>query len=401
MSFTVRRRAGQLSEPAADPQSAEFRRQLTQRLASLNDNCLESLVQGLSAAVDGDLTRSVKATTTPLTAQTTDPELQALGELFNTMLAKAQAALQGYETLRLALAEKLGDRSCLEDLTGRLHSLSDHCLTGLATGLDAAARGDLTVDAQPVTQTLSAPGRRLGELGEVFNVMLSQAQGGLESYNHMRGELAAMIRQISATATEVSGNSQNMSAASEEMGAAIEEIAQASNSVAQGAERQMGMVQEVQSVTAEAVDLSSRATQVAAEGVQLTDEIGAIADQTNLLALNAAIEAARAGEQGRGFAVVAEEVRKLAESAAKAAGRTRESFDGLSTSIDSVGTCITRVNEAIGNVAQVADDTGAATQQVSASAQESAGSTQAIATSSEDLAGMARELEELVGRFTL
>ncbi len=403
MSVTLRRRP--LDVPAAtshDAQAAEVRRQLIERLHSLDENCLQNLVNGVTAATKGDLTVEVIPVTKPIDARCDDREFTELAQVFNSMLSKAQAALAGYNELREQLREALGDQSCLEGLTERLHSLSDRCLAGLGAGLQAAAAGDLTVDALPVTKPLEARhGAQIGELGEVFNTMLGQAQGGLSSYNEMRGSLAAMIRQIGGTASQVSGSSQAMSAASQQTSAAIEQIAQATNSVAAGAEKQTSMVHEVRAVTAEAVDLSAHAREVAAEGVALTGEIGAIASQTNLLALNAAIEAARAGEQGRGFAVVAEEVRKLAESASKAAGRTRESFDGLSTSVESVSTCITKINEAVEQVEHVANDTGAATQEVSASAEESAATSQHVASSSTELAGMAHELEELVAKFTV
>ena len=381
---------------------AEVLRQLTVRLHSMDDNCLESLVKGLHAATDGDLTVPAVPVTTSLDVELDDPLLSEIVTVFNSMLAKAQLALEGYNALREQLAAALGDQSCLDALTQRLHSMSDHCLAGLDDGLKAAAVGDLTVPATPVTTSIqAAPGARLGELGEVFNTMLSQAQGGIASYNNMRGELAAMIRQIGASAVQVSESSGQMSSASQQTGEAIEQIAQAANSVATGAEKQMGMVHDVRSISEEAVKVATHASEIAAEGVKLTGEIGAIADQTNLLALNAAIEAARAGEQGRGFAVVAEEVRKLAESAATAVGRTRDSFDGLSSSVGSVSEFITRINTAVEQVANVADDTSAATEQVSASAQESSATTQHIASSSEQLAGMARDLESLVHKFTL
>jgi len=367
----------------------------------MDSHCLDSLVKGLRAADKGDFTVAAVPVTKPLDAKTDNAELAELGGVFNSMLARAQEAMDGYNTLREQLRAALGDHSCLGPLTDRLHSLSDLCLAGLADGLRAAASGDLTIEVVPATSTLTAQTGSLGELGDLFNMMLSQAQGGLESYNAMRIGLAAMIRQITVTAGQVADSSQTMSAASQQTGAAIEQIAQATNSVASGAEKQMAMVHDVRKVTAEAVELSSHAREVAEEGVALTGEIGAIADQTNLLALNAAIEAARAGDQGRGFAVVAEEVRKLAESASKAAGKTRESFDGLSSSVDSVGACIARINDAVESVEHVADDTSAATQEVSASAEESAASSQHIASSSEELANTAHDLEGMVSKFSL
>ncbi len=403
MPISFRRRNADADTGSSGAQDRdEFLTQISARLHSLNDHCLEELVVGLRGARDGDLTVVATPITTMIDAHPDDPALAEIVAVFNAMLGKAQAALEAYNELREQLRAALGDSSCLAPLTDRLHSLSDHCLSGLGDGLRAAADGDLTVAATAVTTALPArSGVSLGELGEVFNTMLGQAQGGLASYNDMREGLAAMIRQISITAGQVAGSSQDMSSASQETGSAIEQIARATNSVAAGAEEQMSMVHRVRQVTEEAVELSTQASTVAEEGVALTGEIAAIADQTNLLALNAAIEAARAGEQGRGFAVVAEEVRKLAESATVAAGKTRQSFDGLSGSIESVGACIARINDAVGAVEHVADDTSAATEEVSASAQESAATSEHIAASSQELATTARELTELVAKFAL
>ena len=130
--------------------------QLTQRLTSLHDNCLTGLVAGLDAMREGDLTVEVAPVTSPIEARSEDPAVQALVELFNSMLAKAQTALEGYNAVRETQRRALGDHSCLEDLQDRLVSLSNHCLTGLGEGLAAVAVGDLTVDAHPVTTPVVA-----------------------------------------------------------------------------------------------------------------------------------------------------------------------------------------------------------------------------------------------------
>jgi methyl-accepting chemotaxis protein len=384
--------------PAPDPAAVE----LKSRLRSLHDNCLTNLVAGLDAMRDGDLTVRVDPVTSPITLTAADPETAELVALFNSMLDKAQAALEGYNAVREELRRALGDHSSLAPLEERLSSLSDHCLVSLGEGLTAMSEGDLSIDVQPRTTPLTAAsGGSLGQLGEVFNVMLGRAQGGLEAYNTTRLGIADMIGEISNSAARVASSTQEMSATSQQTGAAIDDIARAAGDVAQGAQRQVEMVDTAQSITQEAVGLAEQARQVAEQGVELTARISSIAEQTNLLALNAAIEAARAGDQGRGFAVVADEVRKLAESSAETVRETRDSFHGLSESITAVSGCVDRISAATSEVASVAGEAGAATEQVSASAQQSSAATTQIAASSQELAELATDLEKLVAGFTV
>jgi hypothetical protein len=154
----------------------------------------------------------------------------------------------------------------LRVVVDRLAMLRDVCVTALTSGLDALARGDLTVAAEPSTPAIENPGAdEVGHVARAFNEIRAKTAESLASYTESRRRLAALIGDVSASAGTVSAASQQMATTSEETGRAVGEIATAVGEVAQGAERQVRAVEQAKLASAEVAGASALSAEQAQE----------------------------------------------------------------------------------------------------------------------------------------
>ena len=340
-------------------------------------------------------------------------------------------------------------------LVQRLRSVTRVCLTQLGTGLEATARGDLTVAAEAGTKKIGSSARdEIGAAARVVDELIDGARDSIAAYETTRASLGAMIGQVSESARGVSAASEQFATSSEETGRAMAEITRAVGSVAGGAERQVVMVAsasdtaarmesyvgETARTTEETAGAARETREVARQGVTaaaeasaamgsvrdashevttairgladksqeisgIVETITAIAAQTNLLALNAAIEAARAGEQGLGFAVVADEVRKLAEESKASATLITRLIEQIQEqtllAVDVVEQGAQRTDESAATVEQArrafeaigdsVDDMNTRIEQIAAAAQEIAAGATRMRDDVSEIAAVAEE----------
>ncbi len=257
-----------------------------------------------------------------------------------------------------------------------------------------------------------------------------KADGVASSADHMNNNMTS----VAAAMEEATTNINMIASAAEEMTATIAEIAHNSekgNAIVSRA------VSQAQVVSTKVAELGRAAQEIG----KVTEAITEISEQTNLLALNATIEAARAGEAGKGFAVVANEIKELARQTAQATEEIKSQISGIQGTTDETVTEITQISKVINDVSEIVTTIVTAVEEQSVTTQEIAGNvTQAsqgveevnrnvaqvsgvssqiardigevnqsaneISTSSkqvklsaEDMAGLAKTLNQLVGRF--
>ena len=302
---------------------------------------------------------------------------------------------------------------------------------------------------------------RMGNFVSDFSDTLAENAGHSSDASDMVARSVATVAdsctQQTGAVAQVTEETQEFSRKMQEFSEAIDnsnrKIETTNGKAAQGQEdidsavKQMRVIEEAISETAGVV--GSLGEQVNTIGT-IVDTISDIASQTNLLSLNASIEAARAGSAGKGFAVVADEIRKLADQSDTSAGKITELVKGIQQKSEEAVQAMERgleyvkdgtqvvggvgetFSDIVTMVSEIADDSRrmeelvaalnegteaingsitridtmnreveAETGNVSEASDKQSGSMQEIITESHELTKTARELQEMLAKFTV
>lgn len=294
-------------------------------------------------------------------------------------------------------------------------------LVGDITG-NAKTLQNASADMSDVSESVSSGAGRVSE----------QSKEAADASN----QLSNQMNSVAAASEEAATNVSMVATATEEMTATVNEIAKNSEKARVVTSE---AVQKAKITSQQVDELGSAAQEIS----KVTEVITEISEQTNLLALNATIEAARAGDAGRGFAVVANEIKELAKQTASATQDIKTRIQGIQNSTDTTVTEIENITEVIhsvndlvttiataveeqavttqeisNNVSQaalgiaevnervadnstVAGDIAASIMQVDDIAASMTGNATKVSESSTDLLSLARQLNELVGKFKI
>jgi len=273
---------------------------LRQRLNSLNNVCLAGLSEGLSAAAEGDLTVDVHPVTKPVEAAP-GYRVGELGEVFNSMLVKAQGGIAAYNAMRARLTQRvdamIGE---IGDLAGRVAASSEQMTassqqTGLA--IDEIARSSqsvaegaerqvgLVADARTATQEAAetaAGAREIAQQGVALtaeissiadqtnllalNAAIEAARAGEQGrgFAVVADEVRKLAESASQTAAQTSDAFHGLARSVEDVSACVDRVVALTGQVAAVAEEASAATEQV-SASAQESSASTQEISVASE----------------------------------------------------------------------------------------------------------------------------------------
>jgi methyl-accepting chemotaxis protein len=348
-----------------------------------------------------------------------------------------EAAVGGRLKTRADASRHQGDfRKIVEGINRTLDAVTQP-VDEAAKVLERTAKQDLRVEVQ---------GQYTGDhaaIKESINTMVRDLRGSIQQIGRNAHGLGTSSEELTAISRQMAANAQQTATQTGVVSAASEQVSRNLTVVATSSEEMLASIREIAKSANEAAKMAKHAVNCAETTNQTVQQLGAssveignvikvitsIAQQTNLLALNATIEAARAGDAGKGFAVVANEVKELAKQTAQATEDISQRIEaiqgetkGAVQAIGQISQLITQIDDVSNTIASAVEEQTATTNEIGRNITEAARGSAEIARNVSGVADaaqsasqgatdtqqaaralteMARQLQGLVGRFSV
>jgi methyl-accepting chemotaxis protein len=258
---------------------------LQARLTSLSDNCLVALGDGLAATARGDLTREALPVTTALTCGAGE-SLGALGEVFNTMLGRAQGGLGSYNEMRVHLATMITEiGQTAATVSGHSQEMSSTAeQTGKAIQEIAEASGDVAIGAERQIGLVAGAQAITGEAVE----LAARADGVARDGVALTAEVAGIAEQTNLLALNAAIEAARAGEQGRGFAVVAEEVRKLAESSAKTVEETRrafeglaGSIKDVSGCVDRIAAATAEVTEVAHQAGNATGHVSAAAEQSS------------------------------------------------------------------------------------------------------------------------